>query len=303
VFLFVWQRTRPTICKKRNICGEQHQQVLDRTESCIMRADATLTTEEPFVLTTVANGVATLTLNRTERFNLLSSQMIAAIQAELNAIASSTSARVVILAANGKGFCAGHDLKEMRAHAGDKDWQRGLFDACSRMMIRLTEIPQPVIARVQGVATAAGCQLVSMCDLAVAADTATFAMPGVNIGVFCSTPAVGVARNIARKHAMEMLLTGELIDAATALSWGLVNRVVPHSRLDVEIRRFTDIILSRSSATIRFGKQAFYRQIDHPLGVAYDIASEVMARNVLLEDAAEGIDAFLQKRPAIWRGK
>jgi enoyl-CoA hydratase/carnithine racemase len=268
-----------------------------------MRADATLTTEEPFVLTTVANGVATLTLNRPGRFNPLSSQMIAAIQAELSAIASRSSVRVVILTANGKGFCAGHDLKEMRAHTGDHDWQKGLFDACSRMMIRLTEIPQPVIARVQGVATAAGCQLVSMCDLAVAADTATFAMPGVNIGVFCSTPAVGVARNIARKHAMEMLLTGEPIDAATALSWGLVNRVVPDSRLDFEIRRFTDIILSRSSATIRFGKQAFYRQIDHPLGVAYDIASEVMARNVLLEDAAEGIDAFLQKRPAIWRGK
>ena len=268
-----------------------------------MRADATLTTEEPFVLTTVADGVATLTLNRPERFNPLSSQMIAAIQAELSAIASRTSVRVVILAANGKGFCAGHDLKEMRAHTGDKDWQKGLFDACSRMMIRLTEIPQPVIARVQGVATAAGCQLVSMCDLAVAADTATFAMPGVNIGVFCSTPAVGVGRNIARKHAMEMLLTGEPIHAATAQSWGLVNRVVPGSGLDAEIRRFTDIILSRSSATICFGKQAFYGQIDRPISTAYDLASEVMASNMLLEDAAEGIDAFLQKRPASWRGK
>jgi enoyl-CoA hydratase/carnithine racemase len=191
----------------------------------------------------------------------------------------------------------------MRAHTEDKSWQQGLFDACSRMMIALTEIPQPVIARVQGIATAAGCQLVSMCDLAVAADTATFAMPGVNIGVFCSTPAVGVVRNVGRKHAMEMLLTGEPIDAATAQSWGLVNRVVPSSRLDAEIRQFTDIILSRSSATIRFGKQAFYRQIDHPLAAAYDIASEVMACNLLLDDAAEGIDAFLQKRPASWRGK
>lgn len=268
-----------------------------------MRADATLAKEEPFVLTTVASGVATLTLNRPERFNPLSSQMIAAVQAELNAIAGNTSVRVVILAAEGKGFCAGHDLKEMRAHTDDKAWQRDLFDACSRMMITLTEIPQPVIARVQGIATAAGCQLVSMCELAVAADTATFAMPGVNIGVFCSTPAVGVVRNIGRKHAMEMLLTGEPIDAATALSWGLVNRVVPVSRLDAEVRRYTDLIRSRSSATIRFGKQAFYRQIDHPLGAAYDIASEVMACNMLLEDAAEGIDGFLQKRPAIWRGK
>ena len=268
-----------------------------------MCADTTLVTGEPFVLTTVENGVAILTLNRPQRFNPLSSQMIAAIQAELDAIASDASVRVVILAAQGKGFCAGHDLKEMRAHTEDKGWQQGLFDACSRMMIALTEIPQPVIARVQGIATAAGCQLVSMCDLAVAADTATFAMPGVNVGVFCSTPAVGVVRNVGRKHAMEMLLTGQPIDAATAQSWGLVNRVVPSSRLDAEIRRFTDIILSRSSATIRFGKQAFYRQIDHPLAAAYDIASEVMACNLLLDDAAEGIDAFLQKRPASWRGK
>ena len=268
-----------------------------------MHADATLAAEEPFVLATVKNGVATLTLNRPQRFNPLSSQMIAAIQAELVAIASDPSVRVVVLAAEGKGFCAGHDLKEMRAHPKDKSWQQGLFDACSQMMIALTEIPQPVIARIQGIATAAGCQLVSMCDLAVAADTATFAMPGVNIGVFCSTPAVGVVRNVGRKRAMEMLLTGESIDAATAQSWGLVNRVVPGSRLDTEIQRFTDIILSRSSATIRFGKQAFYRQIDRPLGAAYDIASEVMACNLLLEDAAEGIDAFLQKRPASWRGK
>ena len=268
-----------------------------------MCADSTLVTEEPFVLMTVENGVATLTLNRALRFNPLSSQMIAAMQAELDAVGSDASVRVVILAAEGKGFCAGHDLKEMRAHTGDKDWQQDLFDACSRMMIALTEIPQPVIARVQGLATAAGCQLVSMCDLAVAASTATFAMPGVNIGVFCSTPAVGVVRNIGRKHAMEMLLTGEPIDAATAQSWGLVNRVVPSSRLDAEIRRFTDIILSRSSATIRFGKQAFYRQIDHPLAAAYDITSEVMACNMLLDDAAEGIDAFLQKRPASWHGK
>ena len=268
-----------------------------------MRADTTLVTGEPFVLTTVENGVATLTLNRPQRFNPLSSQMIAGMLAELNAIASDPAVQVVILAAEGKGFCAGHDLKEMRAHTEDKGWQQGLFDACSRMMIALTELPQPVIARVQGVATAAGCQLVSMCDLAVAADTATFAMPGVNIGVFCSTPAVGVVRNIGRKHAMEMLLTGEPIDAVTALSWGLINRVVPGSRLDVEIRRFTDIILSRSSATIRSGKQAFYSQIDHPLEAAYDIASEAMACNLLLEDATEGIDAFLQKRPAIWHGK
>jgi enoyl-CoA hydratase/carnithine racemase len=268
-----------------------------------MHADAKLTTEAPFVLATHANRVATLTLNRSEQFNPLSSQMISAIQAELNGIARNPLVQVVILAADGKGFCAGHDLKEMRAHAGDKSWQCQLFDDCSRMMVSLTQMPQPVIARVHGIATAAGCQLVSMCDLAVAADTARFAMPGINIGVFCSTPAVGVVRNVGRKRAMEMLLTGEPIDAQTALAWGLVNRVVPASRLDAEVRRFTDIILSRSSAAVHLGKQAFYGQIDRPLEAAYDTASEVMACNLLLEDAAEGMDAFLQKRPAGWHNR
>ena len=171
------------------------------------------------------------------------------------------------------------------------------------MMLTLTRLPQPVIARVHGVATAAGCQLVSMCDLAVAADGATFAMPGVNIGVFCSTPAVGVVRNVGRKRAMEMLLTGEMIDARTALAWGLVNRVVPASALDAEIRRFTDIILARSPAAIRIGKEAFYKQIDAPIASAYDSASGAMACNLLLDDAAEGLDAFLGKRPASWRGQ
>jgi enoyl-CoA hydratase/carnithine racemase len=191
----------------------------------------------------------------------------------------------------------------MRLHAGDDVWQRRLFDDCSRMMVRLTELPQPVIARVQGIATAAGCQLVSMCDLAVAADTATFALPGVNIGVFCSTPAVGVGRNVGRKRAMELLLTGAPIDAPTALAWGLVNRVVPVAQLDAEIRRFTDIILARSAAAIRMGKAAFYQQIERPLASAYDLTAEIMACNMALEDAAEGIDAFLQKRPAVWRGR
>ena len=268
-----------------------------------VRAEATLATTQPLVLSTVVPGVATITLNRPERFNTLSYQMIAAIQAELDAIAGDPSIRVVILAAAGKGFCAGHDLKEMRAYKEDKSWQQRLFDTCSRMMIALTEMPQPVIARVHGIATAAGCQLVSMCDLAVAADTATFALPGVNIGVFCSTPAVGVVRNIGRKRTMEMLLTGDPIDAATAHSWGLVNRVVPESRLDAEIRQVTDVILSRSSATIRSGKQSFYSQVDRPLDGAYDVASNAITCNMLLEDAAEGIDAFLQKRPANWRGK
>ncbi len=264
---------------------------------------STITTEQPFVLRQQDGGVATVTLNRGDRFNPLSSAMIAALQAELDRIAADESIRVVILAAGGRGFSAGHDLKEMRAHAGDKTWQRKLFDDCSRMMLALTRLPQPVIARVHGIATAAGCQLVAMCDLAVAADTASFALPGVNIGVFCSTPAVGVARNVSRKRAMELLLTGQPIDAATALSWGLVNRVVTVDQVDAEIKKFTDIIVERSTATIRMGKGTFYQQIDSALPSAYDVASETMACNLLLDDAAEGMDAFLGKRAANWKGR
>src|SRR5438094_4460513 len=254
----------------------------------------------PLVVSYNDRDVVRLTLNRPDRFNPLSLEMIAAIQGEIDAIAIDPSARVVVLAAEGRGFCAGHDLKEMRAHTGDEAWQRRLFDDCSRMMVSLTKLPQPVIARVHGIATAAGCQLVSMCDIAVAADTASFAMPGINVGVFCSTPAVGVARNIGRKRAMEMLLTGRLFDAQTALAWGLVNRVVPASDLDHAIQTYTDVILARSAATIRLGKAAFYRQIESPLAEAYDVASESMACNLMLDDAAEGMDAFLEKRRAAW---
>ena len=259
--------------------------------------------DRPLVLRELNDGVLTLTLNRGERFNPLSFAMIAALDAALGAAARDPSIRAVVLAASGRGFSAGHDLKEMRAHAGDGAWQRSLFDACGRMMMRITELPQPVIARVQGIATAAGCQLVSMCDLAVAADTASFALPGVNIGVFCTTPAVGVARNVGRKHAMELLLTGAPVDAQTALAWGLVNRVVPADSLDAAIKAFTDVIIARSAATIRLGKQAFYAQIERPLAAAYSGASEAMTCNMQLDDAVEGIDAFLAKRSPAWHGR
>src|SRR5580765_1128578 len=182
---------------------------------------------------------------------VLSLALIAALDAELARAAHDASVRAVVLSASGRGFSAGHDLKEMRARAGDKAWQQALFDTCGRMMTHIVELPQPVIARVHGIATAAGCQLVSMCDLAVAADTATFALPGVNIGVFCSTPAVGVARNVGRKRAMEMPITGAPIDARTALAWGLVNRVVAADALDATIAHFTGLIKARSAATIR----------------------------------------------------
>jgi len=254
---------------------------------------------QPEALIIVREGVATVTLNRGDRYNPLSQSMIAALETALDALAKDSSVRAVVIAGSGKGFCAGHDLKELRAHP-DLEWQRELFGACSRMMQKLTLLPQPVIARVHGIATAAGCQLVSMCDLAVAAETARFALPGVNVGVFCSTPAVGVARNIARKRVMEMLLTGEMIDAATALAWGLVNRVVPAARLDAAIAEFTDVIKARSPAVVASGKRAFYNQVDRGLAGAYDVAGEAMACNLLLPDAAEGIDAFLGKRAPRW---
>jgi len=248
-------------------------------------------------------AVARVVLDQPARFNPLSSAMIAALDDALRRIAADAGIRAVVLAANGRGFCAGHDLKEMRAHAGDRAWQRQLFDACSRMMIALTELPQPVVARVHGIATAAGCQLVAMCDLAVASDAAQFALPGVNIGVFCSTPAVGVVRNVGRKRAMEMLLTGRMFDARTALDWGLVNRVVPAAELDAAVKHYTDGIVARSPAAIRLGKAAFYAQIDRPLAAAYDVTSETMARNMAIDDAVEGIDAFLEKRDAAWSGR
>jgi enoyl-CoA hydratase/carnithine racemase len=267
-----------------------------------MSGDAQVQDGEPLVLVGREGGVTWLTLNRGDRFNPLSSEMMTALEAALDAAASDASVHAIVLAANGRGFCAGHDLKEMRAHAGDKAWQRRLFDDCSRLMTKFTRMPQPVIARVHGIATAAGCQLVSMCDLAVASESASFALPGVNIGVFCSTPAVGVARNVGRKRAMEMLLTGALFDAKTAVAWGLLNRVVPAGELDAAIRGYTDVILERSAATIRVGKAAFYAQIDRPLAEAYDVASEAMACNMLIADAVEGIDAFLKKRAAVWTG-
>jgi enoyl-CoA hydratase/carnithine racemase len=253
----------------------------------------------PYVLSRTEGGVCHLTLNRGERYNALSRDMIAALQAEITRIAGEASIRCVVLGAHGKGFCAGHDLKELRAHP-ELAWQQALFAECNALMVSLTRMPQPVIARVHGIATAAGCQLVSMCDLAVAAEAARFALPGVNVGVFCTTPAVGVGRNVARKRVMEMLLTGEPIDAATALQWGLVNRVVPAAELDAAVDAFTRVITGRSRIVVAAGKQAFYRQIDLGLAPAYDLAGEAMACSLLEPDAHEGIDAFVEKRAPKW---
>jgi enoyl-CoA hydratase/carnithine racemase len=260
----------------------------------------TETGDRPYVVREDADHVATLTLNRGERFNPLSSAMIAALARHLETVAGDPDVRVVVLAGSGRGLSAGHDLGELKAHADDQAWQQRLFDDCSAMMLALTELSQPVIARVHGIATAAGCQLVSMCDLAVAADDARFGLPGVNIGVFCSTPAVGVARNIGRKRAMELLLTGELIDARTALDWGLVNRVVPADQLDDEIARLAQAVVARSAPVIANGKRTFYQQLDQPLAPAYTRAGQAMVCDVTGPDAAEGIDAFLGKRTPSW---
>lgn len=256
--------------------------------------------DESYVRRDEDGGVVRLTLDQGRRYNPLSRNMIGALQAQLDDLAGDPTARVVVLAAEGRGFSAGHDLGEMRTHVGDDAWQATLFAECNRLMVSLTRLPQPVIARVHGIATAAGCQLVSMCDLAVAADTATFALPGVSIGVFCSTPAVGVARNVGRKRAMELLLTGEPVDAATALSWGLVNRVVPAEELDATIDGLARAIVARSGPVVANGKRAFYAQLDQGLDAAYERAAQAMVCDLSGEDAVEGIDAFLGKRAPAW---
>ena len=258
--------------------------------------------EQAFVLRADQGGVATLTLNRGDRLNPLSSAMIAALAAELKSISGDSTVRAVVLAGAGRGFCAGHDMKEIHAHP-DAAWQQALFDDCAAMMQAIVAMPQPVIARVHGVAAAAGCQLVSMCDLAVAVPEAKFALSGIHNGLFCSTPAVGVARNINRKRAMEMLVTGDLIDADTARAWGLVNRVVAADALDAEVAKFTSAICAKSGAAIAMGKGAFYQQVDLGLADAYALAGRIMTCNLQSADGIEGVDAFVTKRKAVWQGK
>ena len=241
------------------------------------------------------DGVVTLTLNRHAQFNALSTELLDALQATLDKVGADATARVVVIAGAGKAFCAGHDLKQMRANH-DRGYMQRLFKQCGRVMTTLTELPQPTIARVQGIATAAGCQLVASCDLAVAADVAKFAVSGINVGLFCSTPAVALSRNMGRKQALEMLLTGEFIDALEAQRRGLVNRVCPADALDAEVKRLTDSICAKSQAAIAMGKQLFYRQLEMGLMGAYQLAGETMACNMMTDDAVAGIDGFMNKK-------
>jgi enoyl-CoA hydratase/carnithine racemase len=258
-------------------------------------------TNPPALLRHDRDGIATLTLNRPAQRNALSRALIAELHAAFDRIAGEPGVRVVVLAANGPAFCSGHDLKELSAN-NDPGFYEAVFGACSALMLAIVKLPQPVIARVHATATAAGCQLVASCDLAIAAESAHFATPGVNIGLFCSTPMVAVSRNLARKHVMEMLLTGEAIDADTAARFGLVNRAVSADRLDAEIARVAGLIAAKSPITLKIGKEAFYRQLEMGQAEAYDYASAVMARNMATRDAAEGIDAFLAKRQPVWCG-
>lgn len=259
------------------------------------------TTDEALVLRQDVDGIATLTLNRPGQFNALSKAMLEALTAAVDEIAHDASVRVVVLAGAGKAFCAGHDLKEMRSNE-TRQFQQDLFWLCGRFMVKLTEMPQPVIARVHGIATAAWCQLVSSCDLAVAADVARFAVSGINVGLFCATPGVALSRNMGRKEAFEMLVTGDFISAEEAQRRGLVNRVVPLEQLDEEVARLAASICAKSPLAIRMGKQMFYRQLEMGLEAAYQVAAETMTCNMMADDAAEGIDAFISKRKPVWRG-
>ena len=246
-----------------------------------------------------ARGIVTLTLNRPQAFNALSQSMLAALQAELDRAATDTAARAVVIAAAGRAFCAGHDLKEMRA-APSLDYYQRLFAQCGRMMMSVQRLPVPVIARVHGMATAAGCQLVAMCDLAVAASDARFAVSGVNLGLFCSTPSVALSRNLGRKAAFEMLVTGDFISAEQARDKGLVNRVAAPGQLDAEVERLLASIVAKPAVAIAAGKALFYRQLEQPIAEAYDDAGHTMACNMMDASALEGVQAFIDKRAPAW---
>jgi enoyl-CoA hydratase/carnithine racemase len=260
----------------------------------------TTTSAEPLLLRRDADGIAFLTLNRPAQRNALSVALMDALQGALDAIAGDGSVKVVVLSGAGPGFCAGHDLKEMRANPGRQHYE-ALFAQCSRLMTSIVKLPKPVIARVHGIATAAGCQLVATCDLAVASSEARFAVNGINVGLFCSTPMVALSRAVGRKAALEMLLTGELVDATRAHEIGLVNRVVAPERLDDEVQGLARQIAGKLGLAVAIGKEAFYRQAELGLEAAYAYTGEVMTRNMMAHDTEEGIDAFLAKRPPPWQ--
>lgn len=259
--------------------------------------------DQKLVTRTDEDGIATLTLNRPNKFNALSMAVLDALLAELSVLEEDKSARVVILAGQGKAFCAGHDLKEMREDTS-REAMQALFGKCSEVMLKISQIPQPVIARVHGIATAAGCQLVATCDLAIAVEEARFATSGINVGLFCSTPMVALTRNVTPKKAFEMLVTGDFLDAQTALQYGLINQVVPADKLDEAVMDMARKIASKPAISIAYGKQLFYKQMEAARAAAYDMAAETMTCNMLSEDAQAGVDAFIAKQPMpAWKGR
>ncbi len=260
------------------------------------------TINEELVTRRDEDGVAIVTLNRPKKFNALSVAVLEALLETFDQVGKDSSVRCVVLAGDGKAFCAGHDLKEMREDT-TREAMQALFAKCSEVMLKITSIPQPVIARIHGIATAAGCQLVATCDLAVAVEEARFATSGINVGLFCSTPMVAVTRNMPTKQAFEMLVTGDFIDAATALQYGLINKVVPADQLDEAVMEMATKIASKPAVSIALGKQLFYKQLEAAKAVAYDMAAETMTCNILTEDAQAGIDAFIAKQPMPkWKG-
>lgn len=274
------------------------------TECPMSEAAANDDAQKPLLSTLLHEGVYRIVMQRPERMNALSREMMSALSDELTKAEADPNVRVVLLGAEGKVFCAGHDLKELTAARAESDGGKETYQVimrqCSDLMQQIVRHPKPVIAVVTGVATAAGCQLVASCDLAIATDTATFCTPGVNIGLFCSTPMVALSRNVTPKQAMEMLLTGESIDASTAKDFGLINRIVPGDYLEQVVQKYAEVIASKSAKTLKIGKEAFYRQLEMPLAEAYDFAAETMVENMMAKDAEEGISAFLQKRKPEW---
>ncbi|MBK1669122.1 enoyl-CoA hydratase [Rhodovibrio sodomensis] len=258
--------------------------------------------DDALVLRQDTGAIARVTLNRPKAYNSLSLEMMRVLTATLQEIGQDQAIRCVVIEGAGKGFCAGHDLKELRSRT-DRAFYEEVFETCCQLMSTITRLPQPVIAKVHGIATAAGCQLVATCDLALADDAARLSTPGVNIGLFCSTPMVALSRNVPRKRAMEMLLTGEMVSAPVAAEWGLINQAVDHAGLEAAVMSYAEAVASKSPHVLKIGKRAFYQQLDQSLDEAYRHTAQVMTENMLARDAAEGIDAFLEKREPQWTGE
>jgi len=273
---------------------------LETGKDSLVTTAKNIKTNEPLLLREDSNSVSTLTLNRPNQYNSLSEALLGDLQETLESIAGDPSIRVVVIAGRGKAFCAGHDLKEMRANPSEAYYEF-LFKKCSRMMMTMARLPQPVIARVHGMSTAAGCQLVANADIAVASSGSRFGTSGIGVGLFCMTPGVALSRNVSRKHAFEMLFTGEFITPERAMETGLVNIVVPPEELDAKVAEYAQSIVGKSQAAVAAGKRVFYRQLEMGLEGAYMYASEEMARNMMFHDAGEGIDAFIDKRKPVWK--